>query len=273
MARLPRWSDGYVRSVRSSNAPVPGHAVEPREVAQLWLLRHGQSEGNVVRDAAEGSDLEVLDIADRDMDVPLSRLGHAQAVAFGQWLRGQPEGDRPEMVLASPYRRAAETARLLVEVSGLQMGVHLDERLRERELGMLDLLTQRGVGVRFPEEAQRRQRLGKFYYRPPAGESWVDVALRLRSLRDSLGREHAGRRVLLVTHEVPIIITRFLLEELSEEQALRLSREHPLANCALTIYDSAARGTLELVVDGWTAPLEEAGTPVTDEADAPVGPR
>ncbi len=249
------------------------NGIGPREVAQLWLLRHGQSEGNVVRDAAEGSDLEVLDIADRDMDVPLSQLGHAQAVAFGRWLRSQPDDERPEVVLASPYRRAAETARRVVETSGLQMDVHLDERLRERELGMLDLLTQRGVSVRFPEEAQRRQRLGKFYYRPPAGESWVDVALRLRSLRDSLGREHAGRRVLLVTHEVPIIITRFLLDELSEEQALRLSKEHPLANCALTIYDSAARGTLELIVDGWTAPLEEAGTRVTDEADAPVGPR
>jgi broad specificity phosphatase PhoE len=227
----------------------------------------------VVRDAAEGSDLEVLDIADRDMDVPLSRLGHAQAVAFGRWLRSQPDGERPEVVLASPYRRAADTARLLVEASGLGCDVHLDERLRERELGMLDLLTQRGVTIRFPEEARRRRRLGKFYYRPPGGESWVDVALRLRSLRDSLGREHPGRRVLLVSHEVPIVITRFLLDELSEEEALRLSREHPLANCGLTIYDSGARGILELVLDGWTAPLEESGTPVTDEADAPVGPR
>jgi probable phosphoglycerate mutase len=227
----------------------------------------------VVRDAAEGSDLEVLDIADRDMDVPLSQLGREQAVAFGQWLRGQPSGERPEMVLASPYRRAADTARLLVETSGLGCDVHLDERLRERELGMLDLLTQRGVSARFPEEAQRRQRLGKFYYRPPAGESWVDVALRLRSLRDSLGREHAGRRVLLVSHEVPIVITRFLLDELSEEETLRLSREHPLANCALTIYDSTARGILQLVLDGWTAPLEASGTPVTEEADAPLGPR
>ena len=124
---------------------------------------------------------------------------------------------------------------------------------------MLDLLTQRGVTARFPEEAQRRQRLGKFYYRPPAGESWVDVALRLRSLRDSLGLEHAGRRVLLVTHEVPIIIARFLLEELDEQEALRLGREQPLANCSLTIYDSGARGTLELVLDDCDSPPRGGG--------------
>ena len=46
---------------------------------ELWLLRHGQSLGNVARDSARSSKLEVLDIADRDMDVPLSPLGAEQA--------------------------------------------------------------------------------------------------------------------------------------------------------------------------------------------------
>ena len=67
---------------------------------------------------------------------------------------------------------------------------------------MLDLLTSHGVATRYPIEAERRRRLGKFYHRPPGGESWVDVALRIRSLRDSLAREHLNKRVLLVTHDV-----------------------------------------------------------------------
>ena len=33
------------------------------------------------------SQLEVLDIAERDMDVPLSPLGVEQATAFGAWMR------------------------------------------------------------------------------------------------------------------------------------------------------------------------------------------
>jgi probable phosphoglycerate mutase len=52
----------------------------------LWLVRHGQSEGNVIR-AAAARDAEVLEIAARDMDVPLSDLGRRQATAFGTWLR------------------------------------------------------------------------------------------------------------------------------------------------------------------------------------------
>jgi broad specificity phosphatase PhoE len=243
------------------------------EPTMLWLLRHGQSEGNVVRDAAHGSDAEVLDIADRDMDVPLSDLGEQQAASFGRWLGLEGPTSYPDVVVTSPYRRARDTAAIVLDAAGLELPVLCDERLRERELGMLDLLTTRGVEARFPEEAERRRRLGKFYYRPPAGESWVDVALRLRSLRDSLSREYAGRKVLLVTHEVVIVIVRYLIEALDEQEALRLSREEPLANCSLTAYRINDDDKPLLECFGWTVPLEQTGTPVTEEPDARVAPR
>ena len=190
------------------------------ELAELWLLRHGQSIGNLANDAARGSTLETLDIAERDMDVPLSDLGRRQAAAVGSWLGGLSAHDQPDVVVTSPYLRAVETARVALEAAGSSAPVHHDERLREREFGILDLLTRRGVTAKFPSESARRDRLGKFYYRPPGGESWVDVALRLRSLRDSLVREYPDQRVLLVTHEVPIILMHYLLEHLDEAAAL-----------------------------------------------------
>ncbi len=240
----------------------------------LWLLRHGQSEGNVVRDAAADEALEVLDIAERDMDVPLSSLGRRQAQAFGAWMGERPSEEQPQVVLASPYVRAAQTAHLALASAGLDdLPVHLDERLRERELGVLDLLTRHGVEARHPDEARRRERLGKFYHRPPGGESWVDVALRLRSLRDSVAREHDGKRVLVVAHEVVIFIMRYLLDGLSEQEALALSRDQPLANCALTTYVTDADGHLVLDLEGWTAPLDAADTPVTEASDVHVAPR
>ena len=51
------------------------------ELAAFWLLRHGQSLGNVANDAARAGQLERLDLAQRDMDVPLSDLGVEQATA------------------------------------------------------------------------------------------------------------------------------------------------------------------------------------------------
>ena len=141
------------------------------EPAALWLLRHGQSQGNVIRDLARGKGVDVLDIADRDMDVPLSELGQRQAEAFGTWVSTQPDGSRPDVVLASPYVRAVDTATHVLAAAGLDLKVHQDERLRERELGILDLLTHDGVKARFPDEHRRRQRLGKFYHRPPAARA------------------------------------------------------------------------------------------------------
>jgi probable phosphoglycerate mutase len=242
------------------------------ELASLWVLRHGQSLGNVANDRAREVPVDRLDIAERDMDVPLSALGEEQAAAFGAWLATLEPDERPDVVVASPYERAVQTARIVLDAAGLDVRLTHDERLREREFGVLDLLTRQGIVAAHPEEAERRARLGKFYYRPPGGESWVDVALRLRSLRDSLVRQHAGRRVLLVTHEVPIIIVRYLIEDLDEAAALALSASRRIANCSLTTYRPGDAG-LTLDLDAWTAPLERRSTPVTDEPDAAVATR
>lgn len=246
----------------------------PTHPASLWLLRHGQSLGNVARDAAREPGTLTLEIAERDMDVPLSDYGRQQASAFGNWMGRQADDEVPEVVIASPYARAVQTAETALKAAGMEgIRVHLDERLRERELGILDLLTREGVVAKYPDEARRRERLGKFYHRPPGGESWVDVALRLRSFRDSISLEHDGRRVLVVTHEVVIVMIRYLLEDLTEETALGLSTAQRLANCSLTTYVTAPDGRLALDRDAWTAPLEEENAPVTKAHDAPVAPR
>jgi broad specificity phosphatase PhoE len=200
------------------------------------------------------------------MDVPLSELGRRQARALGEWIEQQPLEWRPEVVISSPYARAVETAEAIP--LGEAPDVSTDERLRERDLGMMDLLTIRGFTARYPAEAAHRERIGKFYYRPPGGESWTDVALRSRSLYDSVSRQHAGRRVLLVTHEVVIIMFRYILEALDEDAALALSSDGAIANCSITAYAVDATGTLRPDVVSWTAPLEAAEVPVTESSDA-----
>ena len=111
------------------------------ELQELWLLRHGQSLGNLANDAARDRPTDVLDIADRDMDVPLSDLGIEQATAFGTWLGEQTDDARPDVIVSSPYARALGTARHVVAAAGLDVEIVFDERLREREFGILDLLT------------------------------------------------------------------------------------------------------------------------------------
>jgi hypothetical protein len=75
---------------------------------------------------------------------------------------------------------------------GFSFGVEIDERLREKEFGVMGGLTKRGIRERLPELDARRRKEGKFYYRPPGGESWCDVVLRLRSFWTSLALERSG---------------------------------------------------------------------------------
>src|SRR5687767_16021134 len=77
---------------------------------RLWLVRHGQSQGNVARDAAHEAGLHEIAIDTRDVDVPLSDLGFQQADAAGRWFANLAEDERPEIILASPYLRARQTA-------------------------------------------------------------------------------------------------------------------------------------------------------------------
>ena len=246
----------------------------------IWLVRHGESAGNVARDAAEADGLAMIDIAQRDMDVPLSCLGERQATALGAWLGDLPADQRPTAVVTSPYVRAEMTGRLALEAAGYRPEVDIDfavdERLREREFGILDRLTRAGIKSRYPEQAEFRAFLGKFYHRPPGGESWADVVLRLRNLLMMLTRDYEDERVLVVTHQVVILMFRYILERLGESEVLQIDREHEVANCSLTSYERTGSGretAMKLTRFNDVTPVAAAGEPVTEEEDVPVGPR
>jgi len=126
----------------------------------ICLVRHGQSVGNLADEQAREQGADRLELSARDADVELSPAGERQAEALARWLQDAPKEDRPTLVLTSPYRRAHDTARAaLAQLDGVPLRV--DERLRDRELGVLDLHTTAGVLARHPDEAARRHRLGK----------------------------------------------------------------------------------------------------------------
>ena len=72
----------------------------PRWPSVLWVVRHGQSAGNVARDLATERGLARIALTGRDVDVPLSVLGREQARALGRWFASSHEDGRPEVVLS-----------------------------------------------------------------------------------------------------------------------------------------------------------------------------
>ena len=244
----------------------------------LWIVRHGQSAGNVARDAAEAAGHAWINVEHRDIDVPLSDLGVEQSLALGRWFATLPAHERPQVVLSSPYVRAQQTLRHAMRQAGFDCDrIVADERLREREFGIFDGLTRLGVEQKYPDQARALNLIGKFYHRPPGGESWCDVILRLRSVIDTITREYRQRRVLIVAHQVTVLCFRYLFERMSEAQILEIDRQKDVANCAITAYryDATRSPSGKLVLEryNFVAPLLEAGTPVTTQPDMPVGPK
>jgi broad specificity phosphatase PhoE len=221
----------------------------------------------------------LIDIATRDVDVPLSELGIEQSRALGRWFGQLPEEAKPTVVLTSTYVRARDSARIAVEAAGMSLDAIdfvMDERLREKEFGVLDRYTKLGIQQKFPELHEQRSRVGKFYFRPPGGESWADVILRLHSVVNTLTRMYVGERVLIVAHQVTVNCFRYLFERMDEQQILAIDHAGDVPNCAVTSYECVSRRgheELERRLVNFIAPLAEAGAPVTTEPDVQAAPK
>ncbi|HEV7951465.1 MAG TPA: histidine phosphatase family protein [Glaciihabitans sp.] len=235
-------------------------------VNELWLIRHGESIGNVAATAAETEGREVIQLDYRDADVPLTALGEQQADALGQWFTSQIP---PTWIWSSPYRRAEQTITSAAHRANIDVPTRVDERLRDRELGVLDLLTSHGVDARFPEEAARRRWQGKYYYRPPGGESWADVSLRVRSFLSEISHQpadvsDAAEVAVIAAHDAVIMVALSLCLGMNEQQLLAFARRNVVANASVTRLTRDADSHQWVLAEfSGSAHLDGVGVPVT----------
>lgn len=134
------------------------------------------------------------------VDVPLSDEGRAQAAALGRRLAGVTF----ERVIASPLRRAVETARLVAPGHELET----DPRLLEMDYGAWEGLTNEQVAAR-DGAARLLWEADPATLACPGGESGNEVAARVRSfLQSAIGAAApdtapgpvADQRILVVGH-------------------------------------------------------------------------
>jgi broad specificity phosphatase PhoE len=141
-----------------------------------------------------------------------------------------------DAVFCSPYLRTTQTAEEILGQLGNKPALVREERIREMEFGILDGLTTKGLQMKYPEEFARREREGKYWYRPPGGENRPDVALRVHSFLGTLTRDYRERSLLIVCHSVVVLVFRRLLERWGEEQYLKVDAEDDVLNCSVTAY-------------------------------------
>jgi 2,3-bisphosphoglycerate-dependent phosphoglycerate mutase len=150
---------------------------------RIFLLRHGESVGNLDEKAYRQFG---------DHNVPLTEFGYRQATKAGRAIASHlgalpRSGSRRIKIWYSPYLRTRQTKDALVDVlpGDVVGGVHEDYLLREQDFGLFtEIYDQAEQKQKFPDEFEKWARLrnnsGKFYARPPDGESRADVAQRVR---------------------------------------------------------------------------------------------
>jgi broad specificity phosphatase PhoE len=220
-------------------------------VSELILIRHGLSASNVAFPRADAKGLHDSGLTGPDTDVELTDTGVKQAEAVGHWLATLPAEQRPEVVITSPYLRARETWRIAAAASGLEFPEPgTDDRLVDRLLGDLEMLTRAAIAERFPDEEGRRAEAGDYRYRPPQGESFADIEVRLGSFLDDLNRDHAGERVVVVAHDAVVLMMRAVIEGLSWDDVVEVSAGGSVRNASITRFDGRSG---RLVLDTYNA--------------------
>lgn len=219
----------------------------PKLPQKLWLVRHGETEANVAMKCANQKCKPTIGIDKRDADMLLTALGRKQARVVGEMFAALPPQEKPTIIFTSPYKRARKTAYLIFEtarlgalpqVDGAQQYVKvvIDERLREQDFGIFSGYAATAFRECQPLDAKRLEQQGFFFWRPPGGENWCDVILRLRSFMKDLEQYcKKSERVLIVCHRNVMLCLRYIIENLNESQLMNLHKTG-ISNCQVISY-------------------------------------
>jgi probable phosphoglycerate mutase len=188
---------------------------------RLILVRHGQSEGN-----ASG-------IVQGHLDFDLTDLGRTQAIATAERLRGE----KIDRIIASPLKRAFNTARLIASPHGID--VEPRPALMEYDLGEVSGLTGPQIRERFPEVTAAYARGVRPAF--PGEEGREAFAMRVTAVLEEL--KSTSQTVVAVAHGG--VITTFCYA------AAGIDRMRPgvfeIANCAITelVVGNGGRAVIE----------------------------
>ncbi|MGH3241303.1 MAG: histidine phosphatase family protein [Spirillospora sp.] len=192
---------------------------------RLVLWRHGQTAWNVEH-RFQGK-----------TDVPLDETGLQQARRAAALLAGL----RPTAIVASPLRRAADTAQALADLTGLT--VTYDKDLIERDGGAWEGLTSRDIQERYPAE--------RAAWMPPGGETSTQVAERVgAALERALDDLPPTGQLVIASHGAAIRLGMSHLLRLPEEIWERIGG---LSNCCWSVLTEMRDG-------GWRLAEHNAGT-------------
>lgn len=205
---------------------------------RLVMIRHGQSEANIVQHAQKLGrkiDLEEKVETRADWRQRLSPEGREQAErAERELAKVYGSLDFFDSKYSSPFIRARETAVILSGEN--QYFWKIDDLLVERNWGIYGRVSVNERLDNFPLSVKYLYN-DPFYMRLDGGESIFDVYVRFRTFADRLKKEDSNQNVLIVAHKQLIQSACYLIEGLLPEKWNDMSKRY--------IYDIPNLGAIE----------------------------
>lgn len=178
----------------------------------------------------------------------LSERGVAMAEKVAAYLAGEADGPRRDVTVlyASPLQRAQETAAPIAAALGLE--IRTDEDLIEAENAFEGMTFGVGDGsLRHP----RHWPLLVNPFRPSWGEPYTEQVARMVAVVERARDEARGHEAVLVSHQLPVWITRRALEN------RRLWHDPRRRQCSLASLTSITYDDDRLVGIGYTEPAAD----------------
>jgi ribonuclease H / adenosylcobalamin/alpha-ribazole phosphatase len=200
-------------------------------MGNLILVRHGESSGN--RERIFATDPQAL---------PLTELGYAQARAAAHCISALFHA---KLVVASPFLRAQETARVIAAVLAAPLQIEPD--LYERDVGIYRGQSYDSL-VAAPDYVADRP----WVWRPDGGESYEDVKARVAPVLDRLAEENPDNDVVVVSHG-GVMMTLWAYVAGGWDAA------HAPPNCGIVQVEHGPQGYLSPKVIGAVGVAQDAG--------------
>ena len=175
----------------------------------LLFLRHGQTAWNVENKICGKT------------DSPLTEHGREQATETGRNILAQ--GIAADEILSSPLSRAADTAKIISEMTGIPWRV--EPRLIEQSFGKWESTPRDGQDFKKAKEF--------FACSHEGGESTLRLAQRIYNLLDDIKAESDEKTYILVAHNgIARVVQSYFTDMTNEEYAA-----WGVKNCAVIRYD------------------------------------
>jgi probable phosphoglycerate mutase len=158
-------------------------------MTQIFLIRHGETVWNTEK------------IIQGHLDSPLTEMGITQIKALANHLKSQSFA----ALYSSDLGRAYQTAQGISEK--IKLPIRVDQRLRERNLGIFQGILKKELKEKYPEES-RCYDANDANYVIPNGESLKQLNKRCVECFEEIVQKQVGKRILVVTHN-GVLVTLF----------------------------------------------------------------